>query len=131
PHPTWLLVPDEPLPADSRWWRVLAVAHRFAAADMSYEVDELGPAVRRTIARTCTAAFAAALLSHRAILPPGVRAAQVRQRLVGVAPVRRVGDSAVVLATVHSIRRGGAPGAFELRLVPRRAGWRVAAINVV
>jgi hypothetical protein len=128
---SWLIAPDGPLPRASRWWSVLAVARRFAAADMSYEVGELGPTVRRVIAQTCTAAFAAGLLSHRAILPPGVSPRQVRQRLVGVQPLARLPDAAVVLATVRASRRGGPPGAFELRLVARLGGWRVAAVSVV
>jgi len=130
-HPTWLIDPDEPLPRDSRWWPVLAVARRFAVADMSYEVDEVGPAVRRTIARTCTAAFATELLSHRPTLPPGVSADQVRQQVVGVTALERLRDQAVVLAGVRSARRGPPPGAFEIRLIPRAGRWRVAAITVV
>jgi hypothetical protein len=131
PHGSWLTAPDAPLPRDSRWWQVLAVARRFAAADMSYEVGELGPAVRRTLAQTCTPAFAAALFSHPAILPPGVNARQVRQRLDGVQPLERLSGAAVVLAMVQTIGRGRPPGAFELRLVARQGGWRVAAISVV
>lgn len=128
---SWLIAPDAPLPPDSRWWPVLAVSRRFAAADMSYEVGELGPAVRRSLARTCTARFAAELLGHRASLPPGVRPRQVRQHLVAVQPLERLPDAAVVLATVEPNRRSGQPGAFELRLVVRGGGWRVAAMSIV
>jgi hypothetical protein len=130
-HGTWLIDPDEPLPRNSRWWPVLAVARRFAAVDMSYEIGEVGPAVRRTITRTCTATLARELLSHRPSLPPGVSAAQVRQRLVGVTPLERLRHTALVLATVRSAGRGGAAGAFELHLVPRAVGWRVIRLNVV
>jgi hypothetical protein len=130
-HGSWLIAPDAPLPADSRWRPVLAVARRFAAADLSYEVGLLGPAVRGTLARTCTAAFVAALLARPAIMPPGVRAEQVRQRLAGVQPLERLSGAAVVLATLRPIRRGGSAGAFELRLLARGRGWRVAAMTVV
>ncbi|MDQ6805937.1 MAG: hypothetical protein M3065_13440, partial [Actinomycetota bacterium] len=128
----WLINPDQPLPRRSPWRRVLAVARRFALADMSYEVDEVGPAVRSAITQTCTRSFAADLLSHRASLPPGVRSDQVRQRLVGVVALERLPGAAVVLATVRSPGRGGrvAPGAFELRLVVRDR-WRVARLSVV
>jgi hypothetical protein len=113
------------------------VARRFAVADMSYEVGRLGPAVRRTVTRTCTPAFAAELLSHRPSLPPGVRAGQVLQRVVGVTALERLRHQAVVLVTVRSVRGGGAggmappPGAFELPLIPRAGSWRVSGINVV
>jgi hypothetical protein len=111
---------------------VLAVARRFARADMSYEVGEVGPAVRAAITGTCTTAFAAGLLRHRATLPPGVTPGQVRQRLTRVTPLERLSTAAVVLATVRPVRhRGGSSGAFELRLVPRRGGWRVTALSVV
>ncbi|HWC85543.1 MAG TPA: hypothetical protein VG388_03325 [Solirubrobacteraceae bacterium] len=98
---------------------------------MSYEVGELGPAVRWAITRTCTARFAAELLSQRPSLPPGVSVRQVRQQLVGLAPLERLAGTAVVLATVRPAGRGGAPGAFELGLVPRHGGWRVAAMSVL
>jgi hypothetical protein len=130
-RPTWLINPDAPLPRNSPWWPVLAVARRFAVADMSYEIGELGPAVRQTIATTCTTRFAAGLFAQRASLPPGVRPRQVSQRLVGVEPLERLPGSAVVLATLRSNGHGGAPGAFELRLVPRAGGWRVAGLTVV
>jgi hypothetical protein len=110
---------------------VLAIARRFATADMSYEVGALGPAVRRAITQTCTAAFASELLFQRPRLPPGVSAGQVRQRLARVTALERLTRAAIVLAEVQSVRRGGAPGAFELRLVPRPGGWRVARITVV
>jgi hypothetical protein len=57
----WSVDPYRPLSRTSRWWRVLAVARRFAAADMSYEVEDLRPAVGRAITQTCTEAFAAEL----------------------------------------------------------------------
>jgi hypothetical protein len=132
---TWLIDPDEPLPRDSRWWPVLAVARRFAVADMSYEVGKLGTAVRRTVTRTCTPAFAAELFSHRPSLPPGVRADQVLQRVVGVTALKRLRREAVVLVTVRSVGRGGErgvpPEAFKLPLTPRAGGWRVSGIDVV
>jgi hypothetical protein len=134
PRPSWRIDPDAPLPRHSPWWPILAVAHRFAAADMSYEVDEVGPAVRSAITQTCTRAFAAALLDHRASLPPGVSVNQVRQRLVTVQPLERLPGAAEVLATVRGAKRGrqaGAAGAFELRLLPRSGGWRVAGLDVV
>lgn len=130
PKPTWLINPDVPLPHRSPWWRVLAVARRFAAADMSYEVAEVGPAVRAAILGTCTAAFAAELFAHRAVLPPGVTARQVRQRLVGARPIERLPGSALVVANVVSVAHGGGAGALELWLVPRAGGWRVAAMSV-
>jgi len=130
-HPTWLVNPDQPLPRRSPWWPALATARRFAMADMSYEVGELGPAVRRAIAGTCTRALDAQLIDHPAILPPGVRANQVRQRLVAVTPLDRLAHAALVLATVRSTAGEKAPGAVELRLVPRAQGWRVAGLRVV
>jgi hypothetical protein len=96
---------------------------------MSYQVGEVGPSVRSAITATCTQAFAAELLSRRATLPPGDRASDVRQRLVAVAPLDRLPDAAVVLATVRSTAYGD--GALELRLVPRPGGWRVAGLSVV
>jgi hypothetical protein len=110
---------------------VLDVARRFAAADMSYEVGDLTPAVRRTLVETCTAGFAAQLLSRRPTLPPGVHAGRVRQKLVGVVPLEHFRDAAVVLATVRPAARPGPAGAFELRLVPRAGGWRVDGLIVV
>jgi hypothetical protein len=108
------------------------VARRFARADMSYQVGAVGPGVSSAITATCTQAFAAELLSHRASLPPGDRASEVGQRLTGVAPLERLPTAAVVLVTVRAGRHaGGAPGAFELRLVARRGGWRVAGLSVV
>jgi len=98
---------------------------------MSYEVGKLGLAVRRAIVATCTPAFAGELLSQRPSLPPGVRAGQVRQRVVRMTPVARLPRAALVLAEVRSDARSGAPGAFELRLVPRHGGWRVVALTVV
>jgi len=155
-RPTWLVDPDSPLPRDSRWWPVLAVARRFAAADMSYQVDEVGPAVRRALARACTEAFAAELLGRPPSLPPGTTADQVRQRVVAITPLDHERDAALVLVSVRSnvpagapgersstardvrqrrTRKGGgaadSPGAFELRLVPRPGGWRVAGLTVV
>ena len=130
PRGSWLVAPDGPLPRNSRWWPVLAVARRFARADMSYEVGELGPAVRRTIVETCTGAFATELFSHRAVLPPGVSAQRVRQRLAGVQPLERLPEAAVVLATVRASNRSGWAGAFELRLIARPGGWRIAAMSV-
>lgn len=131
PRATWLINPDERLPRGTPWWQVLAVARRFAVADLSYEIGQLGPAVRRTIMATCTAAFAAGLFAHRASLPPGVSPRQVSQRLVRVEPLERIGRSAVVLASLRSNGRGEGPGAFELRLVSRPGGWRVAGLSVV
>ncbi|HWF26317.1 MAG TPA: hypothetical protein VG275_12755 [Solirubrobacteraceae bacterium] len=130
----WLINPDAPLPRLSPWRPLLAVARRFAAAYLSYEVGELGSAVRRAIVGTSTPAFAAQLLSDRAGLPPGVRADQVRQRLVALAPVERVLGAAVTLVTVRSSDSARNPSAFELRLVRRLSrppGWRVAAITVL
>jgi hypothetical protein len=98
---------------------------------MSYQVGRVPPAVHAAITATCTATFAAALLTHRAILPPGITARQVRQRLVAVAPLERLNGSATVLATVRSPGRRAAAGTLELRLVPRAAGWRVAGLSVV
>jgi hypothetical protein len=103
-------------------------------AYLSYEVGELGSAVRRTIIGTCTAVFAAQLLADRASLPPGVRAGQVRQRLVALAPLERVLGVAVTLVTVRSGHSARTTSAFELRLVrgpshPR--AWRVAGITVL
>jgi hypothetical protein len=133
PNP-WLINPDAPLPRPSPWRPVLAVAGRFAAAYLSYEVDAMKPAVTRAIIGTSTSAFAARLLSDRASLPPGVRPDQVRQRLIGVAPLERVLGAAVTLVTVRSSDSDRTPSAFELRLVrgpTRPPGWRVAAITVL
>jgi hypothetical protein len=133
PNP-WLINPDAPLPRPSPWRPVLAVAGRFSAAYLSYEVDAMKPAVRRGITGTCTTPFAAQLLSHRPTLPPGVRPDQVRQRLIGVAPLERVLGAAVTLVTVRSSDSDRTPSAFELRLVrgpTRPPGWRVAAITVL
>jgi hypothetical protein len=129
PGPPWRIDPDQPVPRRGPWRPVLAVARRFANADMSYQVGEVGPSVRSAITATCTEAFAAELLSHRATLPPGYQASEVRQRLVAVAPLDRLPDGAVVLATVRSTADGD--GALELRLVPRPGGWRVAGLSVV
>jgi len=140
---SWSIDPDAPLPRDSAWWPVLAVARRFSAADMSYQVGELGPGTRRGIVRTCTPAFAAELFAHRAVLPPGVTPRQVRQRLVSVRPLERLPGAALVLTAVAGAQEarargsrgapvgGGQPGAFELRLVMRARRWQVAAMSVV
>lgn len=128
-HAPWRVDPDQPLPRHGPWRAALAVGRRFARADMSYQVGEVGPSVRSAITATCTQAFAAELLSRRATLPPGDRASDVRQRLVAVAPLDRLPDAAVVLATVRSTAYGD--GALELRLVPRPGGWRVAGLSVV
>jgi hypothetical protein len=119
PRTPWRIDPDQPVPRHGPWRPVLAVARRFANADMSYQVGEVGPSVRSAITATCTEAF----------LPPGYQASEVRQRLVAVAPLDRLPDGAVVLATVRSTADGD--GALELRLVPRRGGWRVAGLSVV
>ncbi len=122
------------MPRHSPWWQVLAVARRFAGADMSYEVGEVGRAVQSAITQTCTQAFAAGLLAHRAALPPGLTANQVRQRLVALQALERLPGAAIVLVTVRAAGRGpqsGARGAFELRLVWRPGGWRVGGLTPV
>lgn len=126
----WIVDPDAPLARRSRWRAVLLVARRFARSYVRYEEAEVGSGTARGIRATCTRAFARALLTHPATVPPGVRPAQVRQVLSGLTPLWHLAGRASVLAVVRAARRGGPAGALELTLVVRSRGWRVAGMTV-
>ena len=129
---SWLVDPDRPVPAASRWWSVLAVARRFATANAAYQTARLSTGVRKAITDTCTPPFARLLLGNVPALPPGLGASGLWERLEAVQPLAKLPHAALVLVHVtRNVRGDESAGTLELTLVDARDRWRVSSLTVL
>lgn len=129
---SWLVDPDRPVPAASRWWPVLAVARRFATANAAYQTARLSTSVRQAITHNCTPSFARLLLGNVPALPPGLGASGLSERLEAVQPLAKLARAALVLVHVtRSVRSDESIGTLELTLVDAQGRWQVSALTVL
>lgn len=121
--------PDRPLRRASPVRRMLATARSFADAYVLYEIGRLPRPVRRTIAETCTAAFARYLLAQPAHLA-GPYAAHPRDVEVDrVVSVSFVGGVSVEVSYVAE-QNSADTGAFLVKLARVGGRWLVASVGL-
>jgi len=108
---------------------MLAVAARFAAAYMPYQVGRLPGWGRSAIKRTCTPAFAHYLLSRPAQPSPLLSANPADAETYRVASVNlAVGSNRVSVSYISQQDRADT-GAFLLTLAQRHGRWLVSALE--
>ena len=108
---------------------MLAVAARFAAAYMPYQVGRLPGWARAAIERTCTPAFAHYLLSRPAEQSPLLSAHPTDAETYRVASVNLAAGSNRVSVSYVSEQDRADTGAFLLTLAHRHGRWLVAALE--
>jgi hypothetical protein len=121
--------PERPPSPRSYAGAMLAVAARFAAAYMPYQVGRLPWWVRAAITRTCTPGFAHYLLSQPAEQSPLLTAHPSDAETYRVASVNLAAGSNRVVVSYFSEQDRADTGAFLLPLVHRHGGWLVAALE--
>ena len=107
----------------------LAVAARFAAAYMPYQIGRLPGWARAAIKRTCTPAFAHYLLSRPAEQSPLLTAHPTDAEAYRVASVNLAAGSNRVSVSYVSEQDRADTGAFLLTLAQRHGRWLVAALE--
>jgi hypothetical protein len=108
---------------------MLAVANRFAAAYMPYQVGRLPGWARTEIKRTCTPAFAHYLLSRPAQQSPLLSAHPTDAETYRVASVNLAAGSNRVSVSYVSVQDRADTGAFLLTLAHLHGRWLVAALE--
>jgi hypothetical protein len=108
---------------------MLAVAKRFAAAYMPYQVGRLPGWARAAIERACTTRFAHYLLSRPAEQSPLLRAHPTDAETYRVASVNLATGSKRVSVSYISQQDRADTGAFLLTLARHRGHWLVAALE--
>lgn len=118
--------PDRPLRRASPLLGMLAAARSFADAYALYEIGRLPSSVRRTIAETCTPAFARYLLAQPAHLAgPHPRDVEVDR----VVSVSFAGGASVEVSYVAEQNRADT-GAFLVKLARSGGRWLVASVGL-
>ncbi len=121
--------PDSPLSRGSPLREMLLSARSFANAYLLYEIGRLPRPVRRTIVRTCSAAFARYLLARPAHLA-GVYAAHPRDAEVDrVVSVSFVGGTTVEVSYVAE-QNSADTGAYLVKLARGRGRWLVTGVGL-
>jgi len=108
---------------------MLAVAARFAAAYMPYQIGLLPGWARMAIKRTCTPAFAHHLLSRPAQQSPLLTLHPSDVETYRVASVNLAAGSNRVSVSYVSEQDRADTGAFLLTLAHRHGHWLVAALG--
>ena len=108
---------------------MLAVARRFAAAYMPYQVGRLPGWARAAITRTCTPAFAHYLLGQPAEQSPLLSAHPTAAETYRVASVNLASGSNRVSVSYFSAQDRADTGAFLVTLAGRHGRWLVAALE--
>ena len=121
--------PERPPSPRSSVGSMLAVAARFAAAYMPYQVGHLPGWARAAIERTCTPAFAHYLLSRPAEQSPLLGAHPADAETYRVASVNLAAGSNRVSVSYVSEQNRADTGAFLLTLTHRHGRWLVAALE--
>jgi hypothetical protein len=121
--------PERPPSPRSPVGAMLAVAARFAAAYMPYQVGRLPGWGRSAIKRTCTPAFAHYLLSRPAQPSPLLSANPADAETYRVASVNLAGGSNRVSVSYVSEQDRADTGAFLLTLAQRHGRWLVSALE--
>lgn len=108
---------------------MLAVARRFAAAYMPYQVGRLPGWARTALARTCTPAFARYLLGQSA-RPTALQAAHPGAvETYRIAAVELSGTPGTIVVSYVSEQDSADAGALLLRLVREYGRWLVASLE--
>jgi hypothetical protein len=121
--------PERPPSPRSPVGAMLAVAKRFAAAYMPYQVGRLPGWARAAITRTCTPAFAHYLLTRPAEQSPLLSAHPTDAETYRVASVNLAAGSNRVTVSYVSQQDRADTGAFLLTLAHRHGRWLVAALE--
>ena len=108
---------------------MLAVAARFAAAYMPYQIGRLPGWARMAIKRTCTPAFAHYLLSRPAQQSPLLTLHPSDVEPYRVASVNLAAGSNRVSVSYVSEQDRADTGAFLLTLARHRGRWLVVALE--
>lgn len=108
---------------------MLAVAARFAAAYMRYQIGRLPSWARAAMKRTCTPAFAHYLLSRPAEQSPLLSAHPTDVETYRVASVNLAAGSNRVSVSYVSEEDRADTGAFLLTLAHRHGRWLVVALE--
>jgi len=108
------------------------VARRFASANAAYQTARLANHVRLGITDTCTPSFARLILRNAPVLPPGLDARGLSERVEAVQPLAKLPRSALVLGHVtRTVEGRQSAGTLELTLVDVHGRWRVSAFTVL
>jgi hypothetical protein len=121
--------PERPPSPRSPVGAMLAVAARFAAAYMPYQVGRLPGWARSAIKRTCTPAFAHYLLSRPAEQSPLLRAHPTDAETYRVASVNLAAGPNRVSVSYFSAQDRADTGAFLVTLARRHGRWLVGALE--
>jgi hypothetical protein len=121
--------PERPPSPGSPAGAMLAVAKRFAAAYMPYQIGRLPGWARTEIKRTCTLAFAHYLLSRPAQQSPLLSAHPTDAETYRVASFNLAAGSNRVSVSCVSEQDRADTGAFLLTLTQRHGRWVVAALE--
>jgi hypothetical protein len=121
--------PERPPSPRSRAGAMLAVAARFAAAYMPYQVGRLSGWARAALKRMCTPAFAHYLLSRPAEQSPLLSANPADAETYRVASVNLAAGSNRVSVSYASQQDRADTGAFLLTLAHPHGRWVVAALE--
>ena len=121
--------PERPPSPRSPVGAMLAVAARFAAAYMPYQVGQLPGWAREAIKRTCTPDFAHYLLSRPAEQSPLLDAHPTDAETYRVASVNLAPGSNRVSVSYVAKQDRADTGAFLLTLARHRGHWLVAALE--
>ena len=108
---------------------MLAVARRFAAAYMPYQIGRLPDWARAAIEHTCTPAFAHYLLSQPTEQSPLLSAHPTAAETYRVASVNLAAGSNRVSVSYVSQQDRADTGAFLLTLAQRHGRWLVAGLE--
>jgi hypothetical protein len=108
---------------------MLAVARRFAAAYMPYQVGRLPGWARAAIKRACTPSFAHYLLSRPAEQSPLLSAHPTAAETYRVASVNVAAGANRVSVSYVSVQDRSDTGAFLLTLAQRRGRWLIAGLE--
>ena len=121
--------PERPPSPRSPAGAMLAVAARFAAAHMPYQIGRLPDWARAAIKGTCTPAFAHYLLSQPAEQSPLLSAHPTAAETYRVASVNLASGSNRVSVSYVSQQDRADTGAFLLTLAHRYSRWLVAGLE--
>jgi hypothetical protein len=121
--------PERPPSPRSPVGAMLAVAARFAAAYMPYQIGRLPGWARAAIKRACTLAFAHYLLSRPAQQSPVLSSHPTDAETYRVASVNLAAGSNRVSVSYVSEQDRADTGAFLLTLAQRHGRWLVAALE--
>ena len=121
--------PERPPSPRSSVGAMLALARRFAAAYMPYQVGRAPGWARVAIRRTCTPGFAHYLLSRPAEPSPLLSAHPTNAETYRVASVNLAAGSNRVSVRYVSEQDPADTGAFQLTLTRRGSGWLVAGLE--